>query len=111
MPVFIKPEALSAESTPANSRGARYDVRALTDSRREFQRFADDVSPASGLLDQYSIRFENHRDRFLQVGTGFHQRGALCVRSGHFLDESDVALWYLTKNGRELQMHDPIIRQ
>jgi hypothetical protein len=40
----------------------------------------------------------------------FLKRGALRVGSWQFLDETDVPLGYLAKDGRELKVHDAMIR-
>lgn len=62
-------------------------------------------TPAMSSRGKHSIRFEDQRDRFAQVGASFFESGRLSVGPWKFLDETDIALGNAAKNGVELQFH------
>jgi hypothetical protein len=54
---------------------------------------------AAGCLDgEFTVRLNNHRRRFPQVGSRLFECGPLSVGSREFLDESDVTFRYPAEN-------------
>src|SRR5690348_3614382 len=83
------------------SRSAPGAGRALVVSRTDLERLTDHRACPGRLLGQFAIGLEDHGDGFLEIRARFVERGALSVSARQLLDETDVPLGHLAKDGRE----------
>src|SRR5436309_12828254 len=87
---------------PATTRshGLRYGARGhAASSGRDLKAFANDGAGAEGLLSECAVGLEHQAHSFVEVGSGFLERGPLGVGARKLFYEGDVAFRHLLEDG------------
>lgn len=67
--------------------------------------FTDGLLVSQFFLSEFPVRFQNHSNGLVKVGSGLLQSGSLRIGSGDFLDEGRVAFRKLQENGGQRAVH------